>query len=259
MTTNHTLRRLTVTVVLVFGLLGMSGLFLTANNTVQAQEPQEVDFHMSWRAGIRANDLAWGDANHDGTLDLAIISESGSYIFLSHDGTLETLDDDPWVGPSGSQVAWADMDRDGALDFIVNLGVDGIQIYRNEGLDAQSKLIMTPTWHLTATGRMAVGDTNGDGWFDLIIYQSLYIHNTQDGEGLMFEEPIPLPIGPQEAPTDFELGDIDQDGDLDLLIIWVSPLDFQSTFALLRNENGVYSVAQTISSVYGYVNKTISV
>ncbi|HSH01742.1 MAG TPA: FG-GAP-like repeat-containing protein, partial [Anaerolineae bacterium] len=189
-------------------------------NLVQAWESPD---------NTRTSDIAWGDYDGDGDLDLAAVNlatqanvvyeNTGGNLALNVAGGLG------WVQPSGKQVSfaveWGDVDGDGDLDLA--FGNDGAdQIYFNEGGE------LTLGWSASSTDQsygLAFADWDGDGDLDLAAGaylgdQSNRIYEN-DGTGNMLLDPV-NGWGWQEDNTvstfDLVWADADNDGDIDLVL-----------------------------------------
>ena len=237
------LRRVrTLLMICLFPMLFMAALLLlsgTTARTVTAQRSGDEILPMSedpvWisKSTDSVTDMAWGDVDNNGYLDLVVATKPNSNetptpnrLYLNHGGKLSSSAD--WFSqPNRSNsVFLADINRDGWIDLIVgNDGKD--ELYLNE----QGKLTDSPGWRSgaeSATSRLAVGDIDGDGWYDLVaghlasenddgsdkVYRNLQNHSipffAEDGELLAESEGNTI---------DLALADADGDGYLDLLSI----------------------------------------
>jgi hypothetical protein len=174
------------------------------------------------------NSMALGDVDGDGDLDV-VAENSGSRLLYLNNGTA-----DPFSGVSGSiinpgfywstfSMALGDVDRDGDLDLVAGgLGVT-TKLYLNNGTTdpfngVSGSDIGTSTG---STYSVVLGDVDRDGDLDLVAGNSgqtnrLYLNN---GTSNPFNGVSGSDIsGDTGSTTSAALGDVDGDGDLDLVV-----------------------------------------
>ncbi|TLY30614.1 MAG: hypothetical protein E6K56_06665 [Ignavibacteria bacterium] len=215
-------------------------------------------------AGMRApfmqlaGTATWGDYDNDGYVDLLVTGspDDGGSIFtkLYHNNGAKgnpsdsvapfTESPNSFVGVWGASCAFGDYDNDGDLDLIVtgltdNYTAGTTKLYRNDnGTFVEVPTSLPPVW----ASAVAWADYDNDGDLDLVISGRLSDVDPQrpitriyrnDGNGVFTDIQAPL--------VDVDLssvswGDLDNDGDLDLLVIG-SP-DFGATVItkLYRND-----------------------
>lgn len=197
----------------------------------------------------------WADLDGDGDLDMLLAGSVGVESYL-----LEAFNEGgeftPWTSPSGwgaylAAIALGDWDGDGDLDAAKTGGVESIghplQLFRN--LDAGA--LAREPWALEGCfdvyPTLEFVDTDGDGDLDLFLmandddsgYEPVTRLFRNDGGSFEAVE-VGLPEG---ATGDADWGDMDADGDPDLL---VSNAFIEGVFrnVVLRNEGGVFVDAQ---------------
>jgi subtilase family serine protease len=162
---------------------------------------------------------ALGDLDNDGDLD--IFAASSSWI-LVNDGmgnfTALTPDKTGLKSATDYSGAFGDIDNDGYLDlFICNTWAGDNRLYRNNGnlsftdITQQAGLKSINTYTVNAV----FGDLNNDGYLELFVgafggEQYIYLNN---GDRTFRKIP-----GFSEGYENVELGDLDGDGDLDVVV-----------------------------------------
>ena len=193
-------------------------------------------------------DLALGDFNHDGILDVAIPAGDSLYILLGNgDGTFRSLVSYP--GDFYSIVA-ADFNNDGNLDLVVAPDGDTVEVFLGNGDGTFQPPKSYPT--TSAAGFIAVGDFNGDHKLDIAIIDSPYISVLLGNGDGTFQPPIDNDsfVGPGWLA----LGDFNNDHLLDVAAIG-SFGSSASIGVLLGNGNGTLqsAITQTLSYPPGSV------
>lgn len=127
-----------------------------------------------------------------------------------------------------------DIDQDGDLDVFGSSYYGQPMLYKNNGTASNSSFAPAQVNPYGLTGAYtlysAVADIDGDGDMDVLASgynygtyssQTLYFENTGTAQNPSFGTPQANPFGIAVPPTgylfDFELADLDNDGDLDLL------------------------------------------
>ncbi|MBC8753351.1 T9SS type A sorting domain-containing protein [Kordia sp. YSTF-M3] len=194
------------------------------------------------------NDVKASDLNNDGNQDMIIASDAilwienyGNEKFSSYK-TISTIDNDNRF----EDVEIADMNSDGFND-IVGLRATGIEIFNNQGDETFSTVVIPYSYLLRD---LEVKDVDGDGIKDIILtiregnnYKVGWIKNNGDDTYGNVTIIIDNTYGMQ--PNKITSGDIDNDGDYDIVI---SSFNY-SRIQLLRNDGtGVFSFEPIISS-----------
>ncbi len=170
-------------------------------------------------------DLAWGDYDGDGDLDLAATSQADlgvTRLYINAGGMLATQNggttfDDETL--EGAALAWADVDADGDLEL--SLGYDGslepypanLALYTNIGGSFTPLSLANSS---NDTRGLAWGDMNNDGYLDLAVANSGSPVKVYRSDGAALVEAW---AASQSYNTrSVAWGDYDRDGDLDLAL-----------------------------------------
>jgi uncharacterized repeat protein (TIGR01451 family) len=168
--------------------------------------------------------LALGDLDGDGDLDLAVghWGQQNALYLNDGDGTFDTT----WYyfGPPDhltSDLALGDLDGDGDLDLAVgNWGQQDV-VYPNDGIgNPFDAVTYTVGPGDDATYALALGDVNDDGELDLAIGNEGEQNTVYYNDGVINPfDTISAPVGSGgDATYALALGDVDGDGDLDLVV-----------------------------------------
>jgi hypothetical protein len=206
-----------------------------------------------WVSGDLDNsfDLAWGDMDGDGDLDLAVgcgESYSGvpqkSKVYRNDDGVITPSA----VWRTGSldytlDIGWGDVDNDGDLDLLCANEFGPNKLYRNDGgvLDSIPAWQSGDTWNSL---QLDLGDVDGDGFLDLAVANNGQLGGPSNvvvyrNLGGTFEStPSWISAGPaRQYYSAVAFGDCDHDGDLDLASggWWEPVVVFENLGSALEN------------------------
>lgn len=174
--------------------------------------------------------VEWGDFDHDGDLDILHSSGFGqSPAIYRNTGTgFEKFFDDIFPILYNQSASWADFDNDGDLDILLTGSIDinkldlFSRLYENTGSGFRE--ILKETLQGFSFAHTSWGDFDKDGLIDLLIAGQtdnessndrflMVYRNTAGG----FEEILKLQKE-DSFSSPVEWGDVDNDGDLDILI-----------------------------------------
>ncbi len=199
--------------------------------------PEEPVFFGGLPAG-EPTDSAFGDITRDGQPDLVIVQtdavrgQPGQLLVLPNGGVDETGTWQNWEGveeyetaPEPSALAIADFDGINGLDVVVaSFSEDTIRLYLNDGTGTLVPQPDIPV--LDEPIALDAGDVTGDGRPDIAIAERATDLATGRMRILANQETIILGLSFTEfvsftlsaRPLDVDLGDLDNDKDLDLVV-----------------------------------------
>ncbi|MBN1898485.1 MAG: VCBS repeat-containing protein [Spirochaetes bacterium] len=191
------------------------------------------------------NSIAFGDIDSDGDLDL-IYTGQGPY-FKSYtnngNGILDFYQDIDSGFGSLSSIVLGDIDSDNDLDLIMIGTTDHFRVYKNnQGFFSLYQDLITGGQE----GCLNLGDIDLDGDLDLIItgYNSIagamFKVYKNDGRGTFLSNQN---LTPGIAGSSTTLGDIDLDGDLDVIMTGLP--NYFKTYT--NNRSGIFSNFQDIN------------
>lgn len=176
---------------------------------------------------IRPVDVATGDLDEDGAIDVALagLSSTRAFLLLLNRGAPSFVEPAAYPVVTGDtrSVALGDVDGDGHLDGLfgsLDASTNDLLIL-GDGAGGFTHAASNLPLDAAPTSAVELGDVDGDGDLDAVLGNTggspsaLYAN---DGAGL-FSLAVPaLPSGVETAPEDLLLVDLELDGDLDLLI-----------------------------------------
>ena len=206
------------------------------------------------------SDVDIADIDNDGDWDVIVATSSGSnHIYKTNStGELELV---WWPDPNEVEhqsvaVSSGDLNNDGYIDLIfassTRWGQNHIYLNTGEGPNSINPFPQEPSFTITShdSTDVSIADLNGDGWNDIMFSEwsfpnSIYFYNgTVDGNLKYYKRTI----GGWSFTTSVDVGDIDADGDLD--IVWANT-NSQSRVTIFADgyPSGDWRTASSLSTV----------
>ena len=188
--------------------------------------------NLTGNIGTYSETAAWGDYDNDGLVDIYITNSAGQKEnMLYHNlgnGSFERITSGaPVTEADLSRGAnWVDYDNDGDLDlFVVNESDQNNDLFRNDGNGQFTKIInITLTSSSGNSMSASWGDVDNDGDLDVFIANAGYFQqeNNQlflnNGNGGFTKVTTGAVVTDGGCSYGSAFGDVDNDGDLDLMV-----------------------------------------
>ena len=198
-------------------------------------------------AGSSTRSVALGDFDGDGHDDVVTASRTGgvlSFLRGRGDGTLDPPQTFDGSGTSETALATTDANGDGLLDLFVGDNAGGVSVCLGDG---DGGFACGPEAGLPNGGpwMIAAGDLDGDGHVGVAVASSS-VNGVEvlygDGAG-GFADTSFLPAG--TFPIAIDLGDLDGDGDLDV----ISSNFVGNDYTLYENDGGTLVFSRSLPAV----------
>ncbi|MCB2409148.1 FG-GAP-like repeat-containing protein [Hymenobacter lucidus] len=209
--------------------------------------------------------LVTGDLDGDGDLDIVTASRYDNIMHIglnNGQGVFSNSQELSSPNQNPMDIALADVDGDGDLDMLVAYGYGNVRVVRvslNNGnatfSNSQDVAAGSYPYYLQ------VGDVDADGDLDFLVLNpdKTVAVRINDGTGI-FTGNQTVSVGAIISGTpyasesiDLKLGDIDGDGDLDMMVTNIFHPDWQATMSVrLNNGSGIFSGNQEVSVGSGY-------
>ncbi|HWR82341.1 MAG TPA: FG-GAP-like repeat-containing protein [Candidatus Deferrimicrobium sp.] len=211
-----------------------------------------------WTDSESANTVAimFGDYDDDDDTDILFVNEDGpSQLCLNiRSGRLQVQH--LFDFPGATAGASGDVDNDGHLDVVL-AGGGSVVFFKNDGKAAFSPhTLIAPSEWLAGqrVGNLTLFDFDNDGLLDLLaaLEDGRLGPFANDGSGLftVFSEDMLAAESVRASVIDLEPGDIDNDGDIDVLGLWSGGVPF-----VLENRGGESSHWLNVEPVGVRVNR----
>lgn len=208
-----------------------------------------------------------GDVDGDFDIDVVIGNDGSdpSLIYINHDGYFNDETQERWaITPHfATGVCLSDIDGDGDLDLLASYGMGadyGIYVNDGEGYFTDETDSRIPTYGATSM-RLFTADVDNDGDFDILVTMDvqlgiqmtsrLFINN---GNGVFTDETEARLDSTEDNAYYASFGDIDNDGDVDLIICNMDPNDIWHP---IGKQNRLLIDLSTPDSILPVIAKTL--
>jgi hypothetical protein len=207
-----------------------------------------------------------GDMNNDGNLDVVAVSDNSSKVsvLLGNGAGGFGAKSDFTVGTTPFTLAVGDVNADGKLDIVsANYGSNNASVLINNFTNAATPSFATKQDFATGTHpySVALADVSNDGILDMIVSNYGLADTTADdvtvrlgtGTGTIFA-PTTGTYGTGNKPTIVTVGDVNNDGKLDLVVANQVPIGGGSNYTvsvLLGNGDGSFQSAVDYPTTFG--------
>jgi hypothetical protein len=200
--------------------------------------------------GNSPSSLAVGDIDGDGDLDLVVTNFNNATVSVRLNngrGSFTTSAPTVIVGNRPNSIALGDIDGDGDLDFITANDNSGtLSVRFNDGSGSFSAPA-TPDLPMGSYPQSAVlGDLDGDGDLDVVsadLSGNAVRVRFNDGAGVFTARAATPDAAAGSSPKAVVLGDLDADGDLDMLVVGATG----GVTTRLNNGSGVFTTLASVA------------
>ena len=173
---------------------------------------------------ISSQTVVFADVDHDGDLDLLTLGLSGAALFFNDgNGSFEEITEQSGLNAGSSpgtpalRAVFSDIDNDRDIDLVL-LRPESIELFSNNRDGTFSEIADSMNLESLDAVDLVMEDFNGDGFMDLLsISESGAVDMFDNRLGERFDHRTSAPVA-MSAGNRIEAADLDNDGDLDLLV-----------------------------------------
>lgn len=237
---------------------GIQSIFMGPNvNILEDDQGSGFEPRTSASAGTDPLEIISGRIDSNARDDLVVRSVQNITVLPNSSGSFPPLQSVRLTIDDTSAIALGDIDGDGDNDLLVGTELGQILVYENSNGD------FAPSGELGAVGfvdAIEIIDTNDDGTNDLLIGirddNSVRVLIGQ-GDGL-FSDAQTLDPGSGFARVQMETGDLDDDGDPDLVVrLFGSGAGSSDRVSVYTNDGGVFGLMIGSTFVDGFLGLTM--
>jgi len=216
-------------------------------------------------AGVYQGNVAWGDYDSDGDLDILLTGVDGgtriSKVYQNTGGGFSEVYTGSLTGVTNSSVAWGDYDNDGDLDILLMGNSDGgipiSKVYQNT--DFGFTEVYAGSLIGVEEGNVAWGDYDNDGDLDILLTgldsEATRMSKVYQNTGNGFSEVYTGSLA-SAGWSDAAWGDYDNDGDLDILLAGQD--DSSNSVRVYRNQGEGGFVVESAASFIGVYQSSVA-
>ena len=204
------------------------------------------------------------DADNDGDIDLLRSGSDGDSIFTilevnNGQGAFTAISPSSFSSVHFSAMAIGDVDKNGQKDVLLSGQKQNEELVTQLYLNNDLVFTISPESFIgLKNGDVELFDANGNGWEDMLIHGedssgtatvALYLSDTLGGFDITPTGIIPV------RNSSSDIADIDNDGDLDLVISGTDSLDSALTAVYLNDGSGMFTKSVDTSLMNSYNSK----
>jgi surface protein len=194
------------------------------------------------------SDIQLGDLNGDGVLDIVVTTNAGTIDWFSNDGTGSFISEGVISSsPVAFKLSLNDFDNDGDLDIAQAYTTNFILL--NDGFGTFNRTDLTSP-AVSGYNGLITADFNNDDLIDMVAGSQ----NNQNIDVYLNGNNVPTNIhqsGDGSSPYDFAVGDVDGDGDTDLITAF-----FGGNLTIYFNDGNAGFTAEVIDSNLTTLSRT---